>query len=191
MASLQSLRSFPGPLVLAACCTPGETPTTPAQAGADPAPSVASEPMDPVTSSPMPDPQNLTDEKWRGMLDPMAYRVLRESATERPFTGHLLDEKRDGTFTCGGCGFELFASDQKFDSGCGWPGFSAPLADSAIREVSDSSHGMQRVEVRCPKCDGHLGHVFEDGPAPTGLRYCINSAALEFDPAEGESPAGE
>ncbi|MEZ6004325.1 MAG: peptide-methionine (R)-S-oxide reductase MsrB [Planctomycetota bacterium] len=137
----------------------------------------------------MEDPKNLSEADWRERLDPMAYQVLRQAATERPFTGELLEEHRDGDFYCKGCGYHLFQSEGKFDSHCGWPSFSAPADGAKIAELEDRSHGMVRVEVRCPRCDGHLGHVFEDGPAPTGLRYCINSAALTFqaDGAEGSA----
>jgi len=123
-----------------------------------------------------------SDAEWREQLDPMQYHVLREAGTERAFTGELTDEKRDGRFFCAGCGTELFESQSKFDSGCGWPSFTAPADGEAVVEHSDTSHGMVRTEVRCSKCEGHLGHVFPDGPADKGgLRYCINSAALEFD----------
>jgi peptide-methionine (R)-S-oxide reductase len=124
-----------------------------------------------------------TEEEWRQKLRPDQFAVLREEATERPFTSPLLREKRPGTFVCGGCGAELFASDTKFDSGTGWPSFWAPL-DRAVATTVDASHGMTRTEVHCRRCGGHLGHVFEDGPAPTGLRYCMNGVAMNFRPAQ-------
>jgi len=122
-----------------------------------------------------------TDAEWKKELTPMQYAVLREKATERAFTGELWDHHEKGTYRCAGCGTELFESDAKFDSGCGWPSFSAPKDGGGIDEARDASHGMLRTEVLCAKCGGHLGHVFDDGPKPTGLRYCINSASLKFE----------
>jgi peptide-methionine (R)-S-oxide reductase len=122
-----------------------------------------------------------TDEQWRRELEPEQYHVLREKGTEAPFTGEYDHLFEPGTYRCAGCGTVLFESDTKYDSGCGWPAFSGPADEAAVEEETDVSHGMVRTEVLCASCGGHLGHVFPDGPAPTGQRYCINSAALRFD----------
>jgi len=123
-----------------------------------------------------------TDAQWRAELTPDQYQVLRQMGTERPGTGALLNEHRDGSFRCAGCGTELFASGTKFESGSGWPSFTDPVNAEHVRLIEDTSHGMRRTEVRCAACDGHLGHVFPDGPGESGERYCINSCALEFQP---------
>ena len=123
-----------------------------------------------------------TDAEWQAELDPDRYQVLRCGATEAPWSGELNLVHDEGVFRCGACGAELFRSDTKFDSGSGWPSFFAPLEEGAVETEEDLSHGMRRTEVRCAACNSHLGHVFPDGPAPTGQRYCINSLALDLDP---------
>jgi peptide-methionine (R)-S-oxide reductase len=126
----------------------------------------------------------LTDAEWRAKLTPEQYHVLRQKGTERAWTGALEHNHETGEYMCAGCGAVLFGSDAKFDSGCGWPSFTIPKDSKAIVEHDDSTFGMRRIEVTCARCGGHLGHVFPDGPKPTGLRYCINSASLTFEHAE-------
>ena len=123
-----------------------------------------------------------TDEEWRARLDPEQYDVLRNKGTERPFTGRYVHTKADGSYHCAACGAELFSSDTKFDSGTGWPSFTSPAVAEAVELHPDRSYGMVRTEVHCSRCGSHLGHVFEDGPPPTHLRYCINGVAMNFKP---------
>ena len=138
--------------------------------------------MNQTSNSVTPEKIEKTDAEWRAQLTPEQYHVLRQKGTERAFTGALTQNHDTGEYMCAGCGAVLFGSDSKFDSGCGWPSFYIAKDSKAIAEHEDNSYGMRRVEVTCARCGGHLGHVFPDGPKPTGLRYCINSASLKLEP---------
>ena len=132
----------------------------------------------------MTDKMKLTDEEWRARLSPEQYQILRHAGTERAFTGKYEQNKAAGDYVCAGCGEPLFSSGAKYNSGSGWPSYTDPVSPDAVEELRDMSHGMVRTEVRCARCEGHLGHVFPDGPGENGLRYCINSASLDFKPKE-------
>jgi peptide-methionine (R)-S-oxide reductase len=135
---------------------------------------------DAAKGGPVSDKVVRTDDEWRSLLTAEQFRVLRRAGTEPAFSGEYTDLEDEGIYRCAGCSAELFSSRDKFHSGCGWPSFTRPVEDEAVTEHTDQSFGMRRVEVRCARCEGHLGHVFTDGPKPTGLRYCINSVSLEF-----------
>ena len=132
----------------------------------------------------MSDPVEHSEDEWRQLLTPEQYKILREKGTEAPFTGLLVDNHEDGLYNCAACGSPLFTSDEKFDSGSGWPSFWEPVVADAVIETADHSHGRVRTEITCATCGSHLGHVFPDGPQPTGMRYCVNSASLDFEEPE-------
>lgn len=135
----------------------------------------------------MTDRSHKSDAEWKALLDPETYYITREKGTERPFSGKYYHNEEEGVYRCACCGAELFSSDAKYDSGSGWPSFFKPSQNEAVAEESDSSHGMSRTEITCANCGAHLGHVFPDGPRPTGLRYCVNSLSLTFDKDEKNS----
>jgi len=138
----------------------------------------------------MSDAINKSEEEWRQTLTPEQYQVLRQKGTERPFTGEYWDNHAPGIYRCAGCSVELFRSDEKYDSGSGWPSFTAPVSPESVKSETDRTHGMVRTEALCARCGGHLGHVFDDGPRPTNQRYCINSASLKFDKGSSRPSTG-
>jgi peptide-methionine (R)-S-oxide reductase len=167
-----------GVAALAAACNSSRT--------ADATTSTATNFAAPAIEQNMSDKVIKTDKEWKKELTPEQFAVLRQKGTERAYTGAYWNTKDPGTYRCAGCGEVLFQSDTKYDSGCGWPSFYAPNSSNVVAEAADNSHSMQRTEVLCAKCGGHLGHVFNDGPKPTGLRYCINSVSLKFEPKQNE-----
>lgn len=165
------------------CACSKESPPSPRESAERPAPKPDAAASGTPAKETAPDaPLPKSEDEWRAKLTPEQFHVLREKGTERAFTGKFWNNHEDGTYRCSGCAQPLFGADTKFDSGTGWPSFWKPLNDACVAEDRDTSHGMTRTEVHCSRCGGHLGHVFEDGPKPTGLRYCINSVSLEFEP---------
>ena len=169
-------------LILVACVRSNAQDPAPKAAVKTLASAISTSPKIKASAPPVSDRVRLSKAEWKAKLTPEEFRILREAGTERPGTGKLLKNKTEGVYTCAACGAPLFDSDTKFESGTGWPSFYTPIQAGRVAEHSDGAYGMSRVEVRCARCDGHLGHVFKDGPQPTGLRYCINSVSLGFEP---------
>jgi len=163
-------------LVWLGACSPG------ASQSADP--NAAPQTQSPMTADTHKPAVQKSEDEWKQQLTPMQYFVVRQKGTEKPFTGEYWNNHEAGTYYCVACGAKLFTSDTKYESGCGWPSFFAPASMDIIHESLDLSHGMVRTEITCKQCGGHLGHVFNDGPKPTGVRYCVNSASLRFEPAQ-------
>lgn len=169
--------------LISVACSPAQDAAVSGQSTAESAPMASTQQYDPPQGDEIGKVEK-SPEAWKAELSEKEYYVLREAGTERAFTGDLLNNKQSGVYTCRGCGLPLFSSDTKFESGTGWPSFYQPIKSEYIEEKVDNSYGMRRTEILCQRCDGHLGHVFEDGPKPTGLRYCINSVSLDFVSSE-------
>jgi peptide-methionine (R)-S-oxide reductase len=191
------------PVVFALGCKPENAPVGDRSGSDQPTPDTASAPR-PVATQPVATQENpvkpttpgsdkvvKSEDEWRGLLTPEQFYILRQKGTERAFTGKYWNTKDPGVYVCAGCGVELFRSDDKFDSGCGWPSFDKAFAEGRIKEHQDLSHGMVRTEITCARCGGHLGHVFNDGPTATGLRYCVNSGAVNHTPKPPAPPSGD
>ena len=187
MDTMRSLIAATSLLILASCAPKAE----PSKIDLSKPDAAKPEPKPSAGGSSVKNPLGLSDEDWKKKLTPEEFYVCRQQGTERPFTGKLLNYHGDGTFVCAACENPLFDPKTKFESGSGWPSFFKPLAKEAVSEKGDLTHGMSRVEVNCAKCGSHLGHVFDDGPAPTGLRYCMNSVSLKIKEKDAKKPEEE
>lgn len=179
---MKTLLLMAAALILVACTRSNAQDPVQKKSGKALTVAVKTSPKVKATAPPVGERVKLSAAEWKAKLTPEEFHILREAGTERAGTGKLLKNKANGVYTCAACGAPLFDSETKFESGTGWPSFHTPIQDGRVAEHSDDAYGMSRVEVRCARCNGHLGHVFKDGPKPTGLRYCINSVSLDFEP---------